>query len=98
MNKNLLFTILGPSVFLLTLLIDVPENMGIIDLAKFEFGDNLEHVGNSAAAFRLIGIIIWMAIWWVSEAVPIAITALLPIVLFPSTGVFSIENTGANYG
>ena len=98
MNKNLLFTILGPSVFLLTLLIDVPENMGIIDLAKFKFGDNLEHVGNSAAAFRLIGIIIWMAIWWISEAVPIAITALLPIVLFPSTGVFSIENTGANYG
>ena len=98
MNKNLLFTILGPSVFLLTLMIDVPEKMEIIDLAKFKFGDNMEHIGSSVAAFRLIGIIIWMAIWWIAEVVPIAVTALLPIILFPSTGVFSIENTGANYG
>ena len=98
MNKNLLFTILGPSVFLLTLMIDVPEKMEIIDSAKFKFGDNMEHIGSSVAAFRLIGIIIWMAIWWIAEVVPIAVTALLPIILFPSAGVFSIENTGANYG
>jgi sodium-dependent dicarboxylate transporter 2/3/5 len=30
---------------------------------------------------------LWMAIWWMSEAVPLAITALLPIVLFPLLGV-----------
>jgi sodium-dependent dicarboxylate transporter 2/3/5 len=28
-----------------------------------------------------------MAVWWITEAVPIAVTALLPIVLFPVLGV-----------
>ena len=79
MNKNLIFTILGPVFFTLTLFIEAPEKMEI-------------------EAFRLIGITIWMAIWWIAEVVPIAVTALLPIVLFPTAGVLSIEDTGANYG
>ena len=29
---------------------------------------------------------IWIAIWWIFEALPIAVTALLPIVLFPIAG------------
>lgn len=33
-----------------------------------------------------------MAVWWISESVPLAATALLPIALFPSLGVL---NTGA---
>lgn len=40
----------------------------------------------------------WMAIWWLSEAVPIAITALLPLVLFPLSGAVSLKETGASYG
>ena len=48
--------------------------------------------------FRLLGVIVWMAIWWISEVVPIAVTALLPIVLFPSCEIMSIQETGANYG
>ncbi len=34
------------------------------------------------AAFAVVACTIWMAIWWLVEAVPIAITALLPIILF----------------
>ena len=34
-------------------------------------------------AWQVGGITIWMAIWWVSEAMPIAATSLLPILLFP---------------
>ena len=48
--------------------------------------------------FRLLGIILWMAVWWISEVVPIAVTALLPIILFPSTNVLNIQETGSNYG
>ena len=38
-----------------------------------------------------------MAIWWISEAVPIAATALLPIVLFPLLGVMSTAATTSAY-
>ena len=54
--------------------------------------------GMSDNGFRLLGVIVWMAIWWISEVVPIAVTALLPIVLFPSCEIMSIQETGANYG
>ena len=38
-----------------------------------------------------------MGIWWATEAVPIAITALIPLVFFPLLGVSSIESTAAPY-
>lgn len=41
---------------------------------------------------------VWMAIWWISEAVPIAVTAMLPIVLFPLTGGADLTETTAAYG
>ncbi len=50
------------------------------------------------AAFDVLCITLWMAIWWVSEAIPIAVTALLPIILFPLTGAVSIEDTNAAFG
>ena len=54
--------------------------------------------GMSNEGFRLLGIIIWMAVWWISEVVPIAVTSLLPIILFPSLNILNIQETGANYG
>ena len=40
----------------------------------------------------------WMAVWWVTECVPIAVTALLPIVLFPTSGGLDLQSTTASYG
>ena len=40
----------------------------------------------------------WMAAWWLTEAVPIAVTALLPLVLFPMAGILPSARTAANYG
>jgi len=43
------------------------------------------------------GVAAWMAIWWVTEAVPLAVTAMLPTVLFPLTGVMSGKDAAAHY-
>lgn len=40
----------------------------------------------------------WMAMWWMTEAVAIEVTALLPIVLFPLAGIMPLGKTTANYG
>jgi sodium-dependent dicarboxylate transporter 2/3/5 len=52
----------------------------------------LEPAGRATAAVALL-----MAVWWVTEALPIAATSLVPIVLFPLCGVRTIEETTAPY-
>ncbi len=51
----------------------------------------------TSAAWRTAAIGILMAVWWATEAVPIAVTALLPLVLFPLLGIASIQDTAAPY-
>lgn len=40
----------------------------------------------------------WVAIWWITEAISIYPTALLPLLLFPLTGSVSIKETAEAYG
>ncbi len=51
----------------------------------------------SASAWKVTSVAILMAIWWIFEAVPVAVTALLPICLFPFLGVSSIKDAAAPY-
>jgi len=39
----------------------------------------------------------WIAIWWMTEAVPIPVTSLLPIVLFSLSGAVSVSEATAPY-
>lgn len=39
----------------------------------------------------------WMAVWWISEPIPIAATALLPLVLFPFMGILPTGRAAAPY-
>ena len=48
-------------------------------------------------AWKVIGIALWMIVWWITEAAPIPVTSLLPIILFPLTGIFSINQATAPY-
>lgn len=41
----------------------------------------------SPAARATVGMLVWMALWWVTEAVPIEATALLPVAAFPLLGI-----------
>ena len=54
--------------------------------------------GLSEAANAVLACTFWIAAWWITETIPIAVTSLLPIVLFPLSGALSINETTASYG
>ena len=54
--------------------------------------------GLTLQANAIIASTVWMAIWWITEAIPISVTALLPIILFPLTGGLELSETTASYG
>ncbi|MEX2154061.1 MAG: DASS family sodium-coupled anion symporter [Gemmatimonadaceae bacterium] len=53
--------------------------------------------GMSPSAWRTAAVGLWMGLWWVTEAVPIAGTALLPLVLLPLLGIANINAAAAPY-
>ena len=53
--------------------------------------------GLSADAACTLGLLAWMAIWWMSEAVPLAVTSLLPVVVLPLSGVGSFRDNALHY-
>lgn len=46
----------------------------------------------------VIAVAVWMVVWWITEAVSISVTALLPLLLFPILKIMDISDVGANYG
>lgn len=48
-------------------------------------------------AWLLVAIIAWMVIWWLSEAIPIPATALLPIPLMPILGIGGMKEVASQY-
>ncbi|WP_299390622.1 DASS family sodium-coupled anion symporter [uncultured Gelidibacter sp.] len=54
--------------------------------------------GLSTEARAILASTAWVAIWWITEAIPIAATALLPIVLFPLSGGLDLSTTTASFG
>ncbi|HDI7715519.1 TPA: SLC13 family permease [Staphylococcus aureus] len=76
---QLIGLILGPLLFLLTLLFFHPQDLpwkGVYVLA----------------------ITLWIATWWITEAIPIAATSLLPIVLLPLGHILTPEQVSSEYG
>ena len=55
--------------------------------------DDLEFQGKAILACAS-----WIAIWWVTEPIPIAATSLLPIIIFPLSGGLDIKTTTAAFG
>jgi len=45
----------------------------------------------------MAGITVWIALWWLTEVIDIAITSLLPLVLLPSFGILDAKNTALQY-
>src|SRR6187399_179468 len=53
--------------------------------------------GMPDAAWLVAGLVVWMAAWWMTEAVPLTATALLPFVVLPLGGVMTANDTASAY-
>lgn len=67
----------------------------LLPAGVYEQGELVSGLSPSGRASAAVGAL--MAIWWMSEAIPLAATALLPIVLFPLTGALGLNETTARY-
>jgi sodium-dependent dicarboxylate transporter 2/3/5 len=78
-HRNIVGLLLGPLLFVLLLLLPLPDGM-------------------TPQGLRVAAVTVLMAVWWVTEAIPIPATALLPIALFPLLGILSGSDVTRAYG
>ena len=53
--------------------------------------------GMTGPAWLVAGLVVWMAAWWMTEAVPLTATALLPFVVLPFAGGGSAGEVASDY-
>lgn len=93
--KSQIFTIkntgllLGPCLALILVLIGPPDVM-------VKIGD-ADPVPLSFAAWATGALLVWMAIWWATEPIPIPATSLLPLVVLPLVGAGSPAAIASGY-
>ena len=78
---------LGP-VAALILGVTLPESFTAPDGGSVDF---------SPAGRATLAVMAWMAVWWLTEAVHVSVTALLPLVLFPLSGAQSMNDAASPY-
>ncbi len=54
--------------------------------------------GLTPEAQKMAAVTLLMVVWWVTEAIPMYVTALLPIALFPLLNILPSTETAINYG
>jgi di/tricarboxylate transporter len=51
------------------------------------------------SAITITAVVAWLCMaWWIFEPIPIPVTSLLPMAVFPVTGVLTAEQVGASVG
>ena len=53
--------------------------------------------GMSDSAKAVLAIAVWMIVWWITEAIPVYATALLPMGLIPVLGVLPVKQVASEY-
>lgn len=53
--------------------------------------------GMTPDALGVAAVVALMMIWWLTEAVPLAVTALVPLVVFPFTGIMDVDTAATAY-
>ncbi len=54
--------------------------------------------GQSSDIAWTSGVVVVCATWWIFEPIPIAVTSLIPLAVFPLTGVLNADQVGQAYG
>lgn len=70
--------------------------LGIAVLLGIYLSPEVEGLSNEAKNASAVALL--MAIWWITEAIPISATAFVPMVLFPIMGIMPAGDTAINYG
>ncbi len=83
----------GPLVFVLIEWLVRPDLSSSAGLAS-----GLPPGATSASARHALAATAWIATWWVIEAIPIAVTSLLPLVLLPLLGLGTVAEVSRPYG
>ena len=91
---------IGLSVFALVLLIGlfglIPQSLEALDGKEFFIKDKSFAV-DSYSAWIVLAILLLMAIWWATEAIPVPVTALIPLALFPILDITSFQQAAAPF-
>jgi solute carrier family 13 (sodium-dependent dicarboxylate transporter), member 2/3/5 len=82
-------------------LLDQPGVLRLIALAAGPLGllvvVGFAPSGLTPEGARVLGVALWMTIWWVTGPIPLGATALLPLILFPALGVASPREAATPY-
>jgi sodium-dependent dicarboxylate transporter 2/3/5 len=68
-----------------------------LGLAIFLFFLLVNPFGMETLASKVLAVAILMIFWWISEAIPMPVVALLPLLLFPLLKISSISETATPY-
>jgi len=53
--------------------------------------------GLNPAAWQVVAMVVWMATWWATEAIPVPATSLIPLVFLPVMGISSMQEAANPY-
>jgi solute carrier family 13 (sodium-dependent dicarboxylate transporter), member 2/3/5 len=83
----------------ISMFFSLPKKIGLIVGVSFVLMTILipAPANMSASAWHTAGIALLLAAWWATEVLPIPVTSLLPILLFPAFGVMTIDESAAPY-
>ena len=57
----------------------------------------LVDLGGHRAARNMLGVLAWVFLWWITDAVPLAVASMAPLFLFPVFGISSSDAVAKAY-
>jgi sodium-dependent dicarboxylate transporter 2/3/5 len=87
-RKENIGLIVGPLLFVATILIPVPTSMA---------NAAIENSLPTFAPQLALGTMFWMVVWWVTECVPLGIAGLVAPIVFTLSGILSIDDAVHNF-